>query len=327
MANYQVIDAYGSVITVNSSIISAGVQRPIVDIGNLGASSVSGTVGASIIGLTPVTFTGAPSISGAVTVVGNPSISGQVGASIIGLTPVNVTNANINVSGSVVAFTSGLQGASVSGTVGASIIGLPPVNVTNTNLNVSGSVISFPASISPGSVVTFQGTNPWVIGSIVGTYAEDAAHTTADKGLFILGVRNDTVASFASANTEYSPVGVDNAGRPITKPFAPEDAAVRGMASTVGTSVTALLAAAGTGLRNYITDLIAVNSGSATAVVNIRDGDASILTRIIVPTGGGSNIPGLMTPLRTGGLNQQVDMVPLTASSLITITALGYKAP
>jgi threonine dehydratase len=99
------------------------------------------------------------------------------------------------------------------------------------------------------------------------------------------------------------------------------------MASNVGTSVTALLAAAGTGLRNYITDLIAVNTGAATAAVNLRDSDASIIARIIVPTGGGSNMLGLATPLRTGSLNSHVDMVPLTPSSIITITASGYIAP
>lgn len=76
MANYQFLDAYGSVLTAASSVIG-GVNYPIVfTSGSAGASSVSGTVGASIIGLTPVSVTN------------SPSISGTVGASIIGTVPV-----------------------------------------------------------------------------------------------------------------------------------------------------------------------------------------------------------------------------------------------
>jgi hypothetical protein len=128
-----------------------------------------------------------------------------VGASIFGLAPVNVTNTNLNVAGSVVAFqgtspwivtgsvqgsfspaanqsVSGTVGASVIGTVpviqsgtwtaslvstvpssvivGASIFGLAPVNVTNTNLNIAGSVVSY------------QGTNPWIMtGSVQGSFS------------------------------------------------------------------------------------------------------------------------------------------------------------
>lgn len=287
---YTFIDGYGSIQSAESNVVVAGAQRQVIAIG-------------SVLSPLPVSF-------------GNSSISGTVGASIIGTVPVTQAGPFVtSVSGTVT-----ITPASVSGTVGASVIGTVPVT------QVGAWSASMVGTIS-GSVVSFQGTNPWVIGSIVGTYAEDSTHTSADKGLFVLGVRNDTVASFMGANLEYGPIGVDSAGRTLIKPFAPDQAAVRGTASNVGTSVTALLPAAGTGLRNYITDLIAVNSGAATAVVNIRDSDASIMTRLIVPTGGGSNLPGLATPLRTGGLNSHVDMVPLTPSSTITITALGYIAP
>lgn len=69
MANYQFLDAYGSVLTAASSVIG-GVNYPIVfTSGSAGASSVSGTVGASIIGLTPVSVTNIPSVSGTVNAV------------------------------------------------------------------------------------------------------------------------------------------------------------------------------------------------------------------------------------------------------------------
>ena len=256
-----------------------------------------------------------------------------VGASIFGLPPVNVTNTNLNIGGSVVAFQgpgwSGSVAAFGAGTwvtslvstipssviVGASIFGLPPVNVTNTNLNVGGSVIAF------------QGTNPWVTGSIIGTYAEDAAHTSADRGLFTLGVRNDAVASFVSANLDYSPIGLDSAGRTLIKPFAAEESRIEGVASVVHTSVTTLVAAAGAGLRNYITDIALSNGGSVATTVTFRsNGGTSILGNFIVPSGGGNNVISLAVPIRTLA-NETFDFQASTAVSVLYANVFGFKAP
>ncbi len=249
--------------------------------------SVSGTVGTTQAGTW---------ISSVVNTV--PS-SMLVGASIIGLTPVNISNTNVNVSGSVVAFVSGLQGSSISGTV----------------------------LVNNGSVVAFQGTVPWVIQSIVGTYAEDSAHTTADKGLFIMGVRNDTVASFAGANGEYNPFGHDSAGRVLGKPFAPEEARIEGYNSVVSTSVTTLVAAAGTGLKNYITDIVLANTGATTTLVTFRSGGGtSILGYGIAPAGGGSNMIGFATPMRTLA-NETFDFQATASSSILFAKVSGYKAP
>src|SRR3990167_3456826 len=82
MPNYQVIDAYGSVITIQSSTFGSA-ERQIVGASIMGAVPIVFTGSPSISGA--VTIVGTPSISGAVTVVGTPSVSGTVGASIIGL--------------------------------------------------------------------------------------------------------------------------------------------------------------------------------------------------------------------------------------------------
>jgi len=39
----------------------------------------------------------------------------------------------------------------------------------------------------------------------IGTYAEDSVHTSADDGTFILGVRNDTLASLVDTDGDYAP--------------------------------------------------------------------------------------------------------------------------
>ena len=247
--------------------------------------------------------------------------------------------------------------------VGASIFGQVPVfNIGGVSSVFSAGGISSVTQAGAwthsvvGSVTAYQGAVPWVMNfqnssiiainagsvvalsqgsvitvlqspSIVGTYSEDAAHTTADRGLFVLGVRNDAVASFASANLEYSPMGTDSAGRSVTKPFAPEEARVEGYNSVVSGSVTTLVGAGGAGLRNYITDIILANTGATTALVTFRSGGGtSVLGYGIAPAGGGSNMLGFATPMRTLA-NETFDFQVVPSSSVIYAKVSGYKGP
>lgn len=281
--------------------------------------SVIGRVAADISGSVAAIITGTPSISGAVTIVGTPTVnigtipgsviafqggtqitslvgtvpsSIQVGASIMGHAPVVI------VGGSIAAAVTPPANQSVSGTV--------DVNVLNTNVNVSGSVVGF------------QGTNPWVIGSVVGTYAEDAAHTTGDKGIFVLGVRNDTMASVTSADLDYSPNTVGPVGELVTA-NAPITKWVQGTADlrvVLGASVTAI-AAQGASIFTYITAVQVANMGSASVLVTLAGGLGSILGYTIAPAGGGSNII-YPNALKTGANSAFTASISGTASVLVS---------
>lgn len=292
---YTFISGDGSVLTADSSIISGVIQRPIVNIGSVlsaipttfsGAPSISGTVGASIIGLTPVAVTNTPSISGTVVV---QNLSGSIAALL------QSTNASVITVGSPIA------NQSVSGTIGASVIGTVPVTQSGP---WSASLVG---TIS-GSVVSFQG----------GTWQPSALGYVT---------RNDAVASFVGANLTTRPLMSDSAGRGVNKPFAPEEARVEGYNSVVSTSVTTLVPAAGAGLRNYITDVWVANTGASATLVTFRSqGGASILGYTIAPASGGSNLPGLATPIRTG-VNETFDIQATTATSILFATVKGFKAP
>lgn len=77
----------------------------------------------------------------------------------------------------------------------------------------------------------------WVNADAVGTVtpgvaatslgkAEDAAHTTGDTGVFVLGVRNDTHTSqLAGTDGDYTPIAVDSAGKVGVRGTFAEDAA------------------------------------------------------------------------------------------------------
>lgn len=47
------------------------------------------------------------------------------------------------------------------------------------------------------------------------SYAEDSPHTTADQGLFVMGVRNDARTSRTSTDGDYSPISVNQYGETI----------------------------------------------------------------------------------------------------------------
>lgn len=162
--------------------------------------------------------------------------------------------------------------------------------------------------------------------SIVGTYAEDAGHTSGNPGLFTLGVRNDTVSSITSADLDYSPVTVDSSGRTLNKPFAPEAAVLRGTGSVNGVASIQLLAAGGAGLKTYLTDVSIANTGSVATLVTFTDGDASVIGRTIAPALGGSNLVGLAVPMVTGRANSPINMVAATATSVLYGAAYGFKA-
>lgn len=372
----------GSIITVSQgsvavAIISGSIAATFTPPAN---QSVSGTVGASIIGLPPFVIGGSTNASVITvgTAAANQSVSGTVQVDVRSSVAVAIISgsiaatftppANQSVSGTVNTLPLGTIVTSLVSTipssvlVGASIFGTVPVTqvtspwivvssiaggifpvsgsvaatITNTNVNVSGSVVAFQGTspfvtnfqnssilaVPVGSIITVWGSP-----SIVGTYSEDAAHTTADKGIFVLAVRNDTVASTASADADYTIHAVDSAGRVLMKPFAAEESRIEGYNSVVSGSVTTLVAAAGTGLRNYITDIWLANTGSVSTLVTfVSGGGASVLGYTVAPAGGGSNIIGLAVPIRTGA-NATFDMQATVSTSVLYGTVKGFKAP
>lgn len=312
-------------------------------------SSVYGNVSGSIAGTyansaTPSTVTGIAMMfkqNVVTSVMTEVSTTYPLPVSVMGLTPVNVTNTNINVSGSVVASgtvtVNALQGHSVSGTV--QVGNFPTTqNVSGsvvafgfpTNQNVSGSVVAFVNGTVPvnaaGSVVAFQGTNPWVIQSIVGTYGEDVAFTNADKGIMVLGVRNDTIASFVSADLDYSPHMQDSAGRTVVKPFASEDSTIISYVGSVVSGSVTLIQASAIGKRNYITDFFVANTGSVAQLITFQGGDTSIVGFTVAPAGGGSNAPGIAIPLKSNA-SQDLAFKTTGTSSIVYMTVKGYQAP
>lgn len=179
------------------------------------------------------------------------------------------------------------------------------------NANISGSVAAaitnFTASVAANinvisaSIAVNQGTNPWVIGSIVGTHADNSAWTEGNQGLETLATRNDTMSSVSAADVRYSPFTVGPIGETIIA-NSPITKWIQGNGSVfTGTSIQ-VLAAQGTSIFTYITGIQMINPSANNAYVTFTQGlgaaGASTIGWGIVPANGGTNMT-FPNPLRT----------------------------
>lgn len=271
--------------TVGASIIGT-VPVNIVSGGSNGGS-VSGTVGASIIGLPPFVLGGSTNAS-VITVGGsgpaNQSVSGTVGASIIGLPPFVLggsTNASI--------ITVGVANQSVSGTVGASIIGLPPFA-----LNVqSGGPVS-------GGYVLNDATSS-SFGIAVGNYP-----------LVFNGATWDRQRGSASIGT-------------LVMPYAFPSSLVSGVTSVItSTSSVQVLAPAPAGSRNYITNVLVTNAAAVGTTVQLLDAGQVIYVGYAAASGGGFAV-SFPAPLKQSSIAGNLSALT-TVQASVFVSASGYTA-
>ena len=328
MPNFDVRDAYGSVITIESSVVG-GANRQVIS-ATLGNSSVVLLNGANVIGSVAVLQGTTPWIISSV--YGNIAgsvLSQQLGtriSSIISSTPSSL-----------------LTGASIFGQLPAgeavlgSIATLQGTNPWRTLGSVSGTV---DIGTIPGSTLAYQGTAIWNISSVYGNISGSVLSQQLGTRISSIvnsipsslltgayGHRNDAVASFLGGNLTWNPIATDSAGRVLSRPFAPEASRIEGYASTVNLNANSIIAAAGAGLRNYITDVWVANTGAANTLVTfLSGGGLSVLGYTIAPATGGSNLLGLVTPMRTD-IAATFDFRAATGTSVLYITAKGFTAP
>lgn len=156
----------------------------------------------------------------------------------------------------------------VSGTVAATQSGAWSTSISN-----------FPATQAVSGTVTANLGAPGTGATALGK-AEDAAHASGDTGIAIWGVRNDGGTTvLTSANGDYSPQAVDNAG----SSFIRSRPAVSSTTANVATSTTnATLAAADPNRMGVIIH----NSGTADLLVKYgATASATSFTTRIVPAG------------------------------------------
>lgn len=336
-----------SVISANPSSMLVGAS--IIGLPPVNVTNTNLNVGGSVVAFQG-TIPWANTNVGSIITVGQSSIAVAIIAGSIAAT--FVPPANQSVSGTVDASQINAWRVSVisstpsSMLVGSSMIGVGPVNVLswggagappggNGTVTTSTPRVAIATdSQGPTSVVAFQGgtritsiTGTVVIQSIVGTYAEDAAHTSGDAGLFVLGVRNDTMASVASADLDYTfqavgPVGeVLVANSPITK-WISGTASMLGGTPVTG-SLVPIIAAQGSSIFTYITSLQIANASANNAWITLLGGTNSVVGYTVAPANGGSNIY-FPNALKTNA--NAIFSASISAVASVYVSAQGFIA-
>ena len=156
--------------------------------------------------------------------------------------------------------------------------------------------------------------------------AEDAAHASGDTMVGVLGVRYETNnASPVSAANDYGFMQIDDLGKQVVMPYAPPVNQVQGItAAMTATTSTAVIAAAGASIRNYITDVTLINTHATVGTeIDLLDG-ATIVGRFYVPA--------LSTLYKTFGVplkgtaNTAFNAQNVTTGSNTFVQATGFKA-
>lgn len=153
-----------------------------------------------------------------------------------------------------------------------------------------------------------------------------AAHDAAAANNPVLGGGYAVNAEpTAVANGDVARLVTDLVGKLITLPYTnPENFVAGKTAAITDTTRTAVLAAPGAGVRNYVTHLLITNSHATVGTyVKIEDGTTEIYGGYAAPAGGGFSVT-LPAPLRLSA-NAALNVTCGTTGANVYASASGYK--
>lgn len=173
-----------------------------------------------------------------------------------------------------------------------------------------------------GAATMVSASNPMPVTVTNGEKAEDAAHTSGDKGLMGLFVRTDTMASLAGTTGDYAPGQLDSSGRlRVTNTVAAGDGDTIGSSLGATNTGTATLAA-----PLVLTSVQFCNGDSATATGKVYNkasaatsGDTPIL-RIRALAG---TCQTVMIPERGAALSAGLSFRAVTENTDAGTTGVG----
>jgi hypothetical protein len=203
-----------------------------------------------------------------------------------------------------------------------------PIGTAANPLKTSVTTSALPTGAATEASLATVAAQTTVAGTGIGAPADAAA--SSDTGGFSL---ISLVKRLLSKLTTQLPAALTTGG--FFKVSLQEDATgsaffssiVNGRAAITDGSSTAVLAAAGSGIKNYVTLIVISNSSATDAEVNIRDGAAgTILMTIPAPANKkGAIVPLGDTPLPSSA-NTAICADPDAALSTITVSMVGFTA-
>lgn len=306
----------GIINTINSSIAvnlqSTNASIITVGGGTTGNSSVTAYQG----GAWSTSVTG-----GYVNVIGSVLAVGSITA-LQGTNPWIIGNSSVTTIQGTTPWVVGSVITTAQGSVATAIINISASIATN--LQSSNASVIVTGNMN-ASVLALQGTLPWVIQSVVGTYAEDSAHTSGSSGLFMLGVRNDTMSSVTSTDLDYSPWTTGPVGEGIVA-NSPITAWVQANTSMMANVSVQALAAQGASVFTYVTGVQVTNVSPNNVYLTFTGGlggKSSVLGYAPAPANGGAvfTLPNAWKTGQNSGVSASVSGVASIFISLQGFTA------
>lgn len=187
------------------------------------------------------------------------------------------------------------------------------------NLTAAGALI-------PGDATNGLDTDVTRLPSALSGVSGDVAHDGADSGNPVkIGAKAVNAEPSAVANNDRANLISDLVGKLITLPYANPENFIAGTTSDItGTSNTSVIAAQGSGVRIYVTQIIVTNShASVNTWVNIKDGTTTIYSGYAYSAGGGFVI-NFPVPLRLTA-NTALNAACETTGANVRVSASGYK--
>lgn len=194
-------------------------------------------------------------------------------------------------------------------------------------------VMIHPDSVNANGQTTMANSAPVTIASDQSTISVNGnvAHDAVDSGnpQKIGGKASNVEPAAVSATGDRANCYTDMVGKLVVLPYANPENFVSGAITTAmtGTTSTSLVAAPASGLRNYITTIIASNAHATVGtdiVIQDGSGGTTLLTIPAAAVYGGSVIT-LPVPLRQPTTATAIFCANVTTGASTKVSAVGYK--
>lgn len=283
-----------------------------------------------------VAISGTPTVSGTVAVSTINSVAPAFGTGVRGATVQRVTIAtddSVPVTGTFYQATQPVSIATAPVLVaGSAVIGkvgidqTTPGTTNKVDIGTNGTV-AVSGTVTVGShAVTNAGTF-----AVQAASAGDVANDGVDSGnpIKVGGVATVTEQTAISASGDRVNASFTSTGKQIVAPFSTPEYFVSGAITTAmtATTSTSLVAAPGSGLRNYITTIIVSNAHATVGTdVIIQDGSGGT-TLLTIPAAAvyGGAVINLPIPLRQPTTNTAIYCANVTTGASTKVSAVGYK--
>ena len=186
--------------------------------------------------------------------------------------------------------------------------------------------VSVVGTLSKSPVVQLGTVTLSGVSAVVGSLSEGTAATTSPV-LVGLEARTSSKTSVANASAVRPIATVD--GRLVTRLNSiPENEWQYAAASggITNTSDNVLTAAAGSGIKNYLTGLSVANANATASEIVIKDGASTVIWRMYLAANAPIQSIKFVTPLQSTA-NTALNVACITTGTQTYINAQGYKAP